>query len=182
MVKNEYYGNESFGLTWDRIEMFKIISECKITETRTFIPVTTRFLTEKMDKNEVYGNECFGLAWDRIKVRQTNLFITAIKIYLFIFFRLKTCFYKYDNVVVMSRLVVKVWEVRISRFWDSDTLQTFLGKKKESFEIGTCLTPGLIKNSSKILKWWPKFKKNVMLEKTRTANRNNKATAFRVRT
>ena len=111
--------------------MFKIISECKITKTRIFISVTTRFLTEKMDKNEVYGNECFGLAWDRIKVRQTNLFITTIKIYLFIFFRLKTCFYKYDNVVVMSRLVVQVWEVRISRFWDSDTLQTFLGKKKK---------------------------------------------------
>ena len=112
MVKNGYYGNEGFGLTWDRIEMFKIISECKII----FIPVTTRFLTEKMDKNEVYGNECFGLAWDRIKVRQTNLFITAIKIYLFIFFRLKTCFYKYNNVVMMSQLVVQVWEVRISRF------------------------------------------------------------------
>ena len=97
--------------------------------------------------------------------------IYCIKIYLFIFFRLKTCFYKHVNVIVTSRLVVQFWEVRISRFWKNDTLQTLFGKKVESFEIGTCLILGLFQNSSKIIKWWPKFKKNVMLKKTTTTNK-----------
>ena len=42
----------------------------------------------------------------------------------------------------------------------------------------------LIKNSSKIKKWWSKFKKNVMLKKQKQqqTNKNSKATALRMRT
>ena len=62
---------------WDRIKVFKIISECKITKTQIFILVTTRFLTEKMVKNGYQGNEGFGSAWDRIEGCQTGPFITT---------------------------------------------------------------------------------------------------------
>ena len=61
-------------------------------------------------------------------------------------FQPEKLFFKYDDVIVTSRLVVQVWEVGISQFGKSipsGTIinsQTFLGKKgKKRFEKQTCL-------------------------------------------
>ena len=85
--------------------------------------------------------------------------IFCIKIYLFIFGRLKTCFYKYDNIIVMSRLDMEWYTANLPR------------NKSWKFWNRTCLIIGLTKNSSKIKKWWSKFLKNVTLKKTTPTNK-----------
>ena len=58
---------------------------------------------------------------------------------------MKNCFDKYDEVIVMSRLVVQVWEMDVLQIRESIFSETIinsknlLGKKPKRFEIGTCL-------------------------------------------
>ena len=61
------------------------------------------------------------------------------------FFQVEKLFFKHDDVIVTSQLVVHVCEVVIMWFWKSIPLgkmissQTFWEKKAERFELGACL-------------------------------------------
>ena len=66
---------------------------------------------------------------------------------------------------------------------DVTTCCSGLGKAYFLILREKCLILSLIKNSSKIKKWWPKFNKNVKLKKLQQhKNKNNKATAMRIQT
>ena len=62
-------------------------------------------------------------------LRKVRFRIWCIKIYLFIFFRLKNCFYWYDYFIVTSRLVVQVWELGILPFWESNFSGTIINSQ-----------------------------------------------------